>query len=831
MKLKEISAIIKTSFEEAMDKEIKELITDSRKVLHPQDALFIALKGKNRDGHLFIKDAYDKGIRSFLVQEPIDQLLYPDAQFLKVNNTQTALQQIAIAQRNHFHYPVIGITGSNGKTIVKEWLFQILSSAYNIIRSPKSFNSQIGVPLSVWKMSAQENLAIFEAGISQPGEMTQLEKIIRPDIGIFTHIGDAHSEGFLSNTQKIREKLMLFNHAKALIYCKDEPELNEQVVAYRHQIKNTEEDDLNLFTWSYKTAATLRILKQVIEQHTCKIQALYQEETIEITIPFSDAASIENAIHCWCTALLLGLPQAVIQQQMAMLSPVAMRLEVVQGIHNCLLINDTYNSDLSSLHIALDFLAQQKQHSRKTLILSDMLQISKPDAELYEEVAASAAQKNIQRIIGIGPNISKHKNIFRAHKNIRSIFFKSTEAFLKKIHLLTFQQEAILLKGARTFKFENIEKLLEQKLHNTVLEINLSAITNNINVYRSLLPPQVKMMAMVKAFSYGSGSVDIANLLQFMGLDYLAVAYVDEGVTLRRAGITLPIMVMSPNPDAFGRMIFWKLEPEIFNLNALSHFENITKALGVSDYPIHLKLDTGMHRLGFVEDEIAALKQRLIESPYVKVVSIFSHLAGAEDSQLDDYTHDQIRLFKSMSSDLLRILKEKPLLHILNSGGIVRHGEMAHFDMVRLGIGMYGIDSSAQIQNQLQAVGTLKTRIAQLKSLPQGATVGYSRRGVLTRNSLIATVNIGYADGYFRDFGNGNAYMLVRNQKAPLIGSVCMDMCMLDVTDVEGVQEGDEVIVFGKDLTVNQLADWSHTIPYEIMTSISQRVNRVYVND
>lgn len=810
--------------------EIKELIIDSRKVANPEAAMFIALKGGHRDGHSFLQDAYQKGLRAFMVSEPPVAEDFPGAAFLYVQDTLVALQQLAAYNRSLYKIPVIGITGSNGKTIVKEWLFQLLSNPFKVLRSPKSYNSQIGVPLSVWRLQPHHTLAIFEAGISQPGEMNRSERIIHPQIGIFTNIGEAHSEGFMNMRQKINEKLFLFRHAKDLIYCKDHHELHECIVQYCHQIRNNQDEDLKLFTWSQKGEATLRILSIEKNGKQTTINGLYQDRELSIVIPFTDTASIENAIHCWCLMLLLSIPDEEIRAGMSRLHPVAMRLELVHGVDNCTLINDTYNSDLTSLQIALDFLDQQKQHSRKTVILSDMMQIAKPDGDLYEEVAALVSQKNIYRIICIGNALTKHKSSFRKYKKLRSIFFKSTEAFLKKIHLLTFENEAILIKGARAFAFEKIEKLLEQKIHKTVLEIDLSAIHNNLNVYRSLLPSHIKIMVMVKAFSYGSGSYEIANLLQFAGVDYLAVAYADEGIALRKAGIHIPIMVMSPDASAFDRMISWKLEPEIFSIESLNRFTEIAATLNTEDYPIHLKFDTGMHRLGFMPHEVPALARSLKENVRVRAISVFSHLAGSDSPELDGFTMQQSHVFQEMYKTLIGSLPDKPLRHILNSNGITRHPEL-YFDMVRLGIGLYGIDTSHKVAAQLNNIGTLKTTIAQIRELPIGETVSYGRTEKLTRPSKIATVSIGYADGYFRDFGNGKAYMLLHGKKAPVVGTVCMDMCMLDVTDIENAQVGDEVIVFGNDLPVTQLAEWASTIPYEIMTSISQRVNRKYINE
>lgn len=832
MLLSDIQKAIKAEYisKDTDSKEIDELLIDSRKIANADSALFIAIKGSHRDGHQFIADAYQKGVRVFLISEIVEQGLYPYASFLKVNDTVLALQQLAAFHRNKFNFPVIGITGSNGKTIVKEWLFELLSEDYKIVRSPKSYNSQIGVPLSVWGIEEHHNLGIFEAGISQPGEMNRSEKILHPDIGIFTNIGEAHSEGFMNQRQKINEKLALFRQTKELIYCKDHHELNESIVQYAHQVRNMPDNPLRLFTWSQKSDATLRIHSIERELNISIIKATYDGQEISISIPFIDNAYVEDAIHCWCVLLLLKVDNVVIAERMLRLHAVAMRLQLLHGMDNCTIINDTYNSDLTSLQIALDFLEQQRQHPNKTVILSDMLQMGKPDGDLYEEVADLINQKNIHRIICIGPALYKNKAAFRKYKKMRSIFFKSTDELLKKLHMISFENEAILLKGARSFRFEKIEKLLEQKIHKTILEINLTAIRNNLNVYRNLLPAGVKTMAMVKAYSYGSGSYEIANLLQFDGIDYLTVAYVDEGVALRKAGITAPIMVMSPEAAAFDRMISWKLEPEIFSIESLQSFTKIANTFNEQHYPIHIKLDTGMHRLGFMRHELDDLIIALKSNEATKVVSIFSHLAGSDEADFDGFTAEQASSFESMSQYLKDALDIHPLLHLVNSSGITRHPEL-YYDMVRLGIGMYGFDASNTIQSQLQHIGTLKTTIAQIKELSKGETVGYSRKGVLTHQSKIATVSIGYADGYFRDFGNGVGYMLVNGQAAKIIGSVCMDMCMLDISDIENVNVGDEVIVFGSDLPVSTLAAWAKTIPYEIMTSISQRVNRIYVNE
>lgn len=810
------------------NKEIRELVIDSRKINNPEQALFIALPTARRDGHDFIASAYEKGIRNFLVQQDVNCTAYPAANFIRVQDTLAALQKAIAVYRRQFAIPVIGITGSNGKTVVKEWLFQLLGERFNTVRSPKSYNSQIGVPLSVWLMEPDNQLAIFEAGISQPGEMEALEKMIQPTIGIFTNIGEAHSEGFLNRRQKVNEKLVLFKQASQLIYCTDHPDINEGVAQLLHQSRN--DNTLSLFKWSQKQDADLTILSIDHLQHNAIIKARYKEENLSISIPFNDPASIENAIHCWCVLLLLNVPHAVVEEKMANLHVVAMRLELKHGINECTIINDTYNSDLTSLQIALDFLQQQKQHLHHTVVLSDMLQMGKPETELYEEVAELMGRKHIQRFIGVGPSLYKHRSFFRANKKLRSIFFKTTDELLQKFHLLNFDNEAVLLKGARTFRFEKIGRLLEQKIHQTVLSINLSALTHNLNIFRSRLRPGVKTMAMVKAFSYGSGSYEIAHLLQFSGVDYLTVAYTDEGIALRKAGITMPIMVMSPDVMSFDRMIAWKLEPEIYNLRSLQSFLDMAKTLQVAEYPVHIKLDTGMHRLGFVEEEIAALTAHLLQTSLVKVASIFSHLAASEDAGFDDFTELQAQRFRDMSLEISKAIGYEPLMHLCNSAAIARHPSL-HFDMVRLGLGLYGIDGSGELQPLLRQISTLKTTVAQIKNVAAGETVGYGRRGLLHTDSRIATISIGYADGYPRALGNGKAHVLIHGQQAPLVGSVCMDMCMVDVTHIPEAAEGDEATVFGPELPVTRLAEWAETISYEIMTGISQRVKRVYVNE
>jgi len=806
------------------------LATDSRNIEQPERALFIPLRTHLRDGHTYLVDAWHKGVRNFLLSEAMDISQLRDSNIIQVRDTMTALHAIAAANRKQYHIPVIGITGSNGKTVVKEWLYQLLGAAYNIVRSPKSYNSQVGVPLSVWLMEPEHQLAIFEAGISQPGEMERLERVIYPTMGVFTNIGEAHSEGFMNTRQKINEKLLLFRHARQLVYCIDHAELNQCMIQYMHQVRGAgrSQEPLTLMTWSAKQEADLRITQVSRYGPRTTIMALYKGKEVSITIPFTDDASLENAMHCWCVMLLLGRSAAYIKEQMLQLQQVSMRLELRQGINDSTIINDAYNSDLTSLQLALNYLDQQKQHKQHTVIMSDLLQIGRPD--IYDEIAASIGRHGIQRFIGIGPALYKNKSTFRKNKKLRSIFFKSTDDFLKHFHMLTFDKEAILLKGARVFAFEQIAMLLETKVHQTVMSIDLQAMTHNLNVFREELKPGVKTMAMVKAFAYGSGSYEIANLLQYSGVDYLTVAYTDEGVALRKAGIKMPIMVMSPDATSFDRMIAWKLEPELFSFRSLEAFTAIAQTLQVKQYPVHIKLDTGMHRLGFVPGELAELASRIGGNPAIKVASIFSHLAASDDAKEDRFTMQQGRLFEEMSYELMQALPYKPLRHLCNSGGIVRHPAL-HYDMVRLGIGLYGVDSSHRLLGRLKQISTLRTSIAQIHDVPAGDNIGYGHHTIAVHDMRIATICIGYADGYPRSLGNGHGHVLVHGHKAKTVGSICMDMCMVDITLIPDAKEGDEVIVFGRGLPVTQLARWANTIPYEIMTNISQRVKRVYVNE
>ncbi|GAB4495812.1 MAG: bifunctional UDP-N-acetylmuramoyl-tripeptide:D-alanyl-D-alanine ligase/alanine racemase [Saprospiraceae bacterium] len=803
---------------------VEQLLLDSRQITMPVVSLFFALKGARHDGHLYLNDLYQSGVRQFVVNQQIDFEKFPKANILLVENTLDALQKLAAFHRSRFHIPVIGITGSNGKTVVKEWLYQLLAADFNIVRSPKSYNSQIGVPLSVWQMQPEHTLALFEAGISQPGEMERLAAIIRPTIGIFTNIGPAHREGFSSKMQKVEEKMCLFGQVETLIYCRDYEKIDEAV--HNSRLANP------AFAWSKEGKdANLQITE--IQQETTGLTRISgtfrqpggKEISVEsqIEIPFSDAASVENAIHCWAAMHLLGISQEQISTRMRRLEPVEMRLELKAGINRCTLVNDFYNNDLVSLRIALQFAAQRAQAEKFTLILSDILQSGQDKKQLYGKVAAAILEQKVTRLIGIGAEIPVIRESLPPH--FPTTFFPDTEVFLQNLQKVDFSNEVILIKGARPFEFERIARRLEQKAHKTMLEVNLTAMIHNLNVYNKLLKPGTKMLAMVKASGYGSGSAEVAKLLEFHKVDYLGVAYADEGIELRLAGVKLPILVLNPEPASFDALYRYGLEPEVYSLPLLDEliaFSGSEKRLSV-----HLKLDTGMHRLGFESADIQALVKKLKQFPNLEVKSVFSHLAASDAARHDDFTHRQAAAFSEMFEKIKAALGYAPLRHIVNTGGIARFPEY-HFDMVRLGIGLYGIDSSG-LQEQLRVVNTLKATVSQVKNIAPGETVGYNRNsGVLDLPRRIATISIGYADGLLRLAGGGRFSVLIRGQKAPTIGNVCMDMTMVDVTDIAAVMEGDEAIIFGVNPRVEELAACLQTIPYEVFTNISERVKRVY---
>jgi alanine racemase len=810
--IREIWQIINAGGIIETDDFISVLLTDSRRITNASKGLFFALNGR-RNGHEFVAEVYAAGVRNFVVTHQ-SGIKMPDANFLLVDDVLDALQKLAAYHRNRFNFEVIGITGSNGKTIVKEWLYQLLIADKTIVRNPKSYNSQIGVPLSVWQITDKDDLGIFEAGISTVNEMERLEAIIKPSIGVLTHIGPAHDEGFKSRKEKVLEKLKLFTHCKLLIHNYD------QLMEYKKHIPVK-----NRFSWSRRfNQADLYVFAETVISRNYYLRAKYKGKEIECLIPFLDEASVENAIVCWATMLAMGYSPVEVDKRIERLSPVSMRLELKNGINDCSVIDDSYNSDVQSLEIALNFLNQQNQHPTRTLILSDIYQSGLEQGVLYRQVADMIKSRKVNKFVGVGEALSAHQDYFKTEKKY---FYPDTATLIQRLNELNFDNETILIKGARSFEFERISSALSLKAHETVMEISLNALLNNLNFYKSKLKPDVKIMTMVKAFSYGSGTFEVANMLQYNKVDYLAVAYIDEGVALRQAGITLPVMVLNPELSAFDKLREYKLEPEIFSFNLLDEFIKYAQSHHLTNYPVHLKIDTGMHRLGFEEHDIDALCDLVEDNRYIKVQSVFSHLVASDAPQHDDFTKKQIKRFEKAFTRIEKALGYKVIKHISNTGGIIRWPS-AHFDMVRLGIGLYGIGASvAAGSGVLQPIATLKTSISQIRKVAANETIGYNRNGKLNHNGKIATVRIGYADGYLRAFGNGVGKMLIKGKLVPTVGNISMDMTMLDVSNLD-VREGDDVIVFNDQLTIEELAREIGTIPYEILTNISQRVKRVY---
>jgi len=791
---------------------IENISIDSRSLHNGNGTLFFAINGINHDGHDYIPTLLSEHNVVYFVVEKLPVELHPNANFLVVKNTIDALQRLATYHRGLFDFPVIGITGSNGKTIIKEWLHFLLSPDYNIIRSPKSYNSQVGVPLSVLGINENNNLGIFEAGVSTINEMENLQRIIQPTIGILSNIGSAHDEGFLDVGQKIKEKLKLFTSVSVLILNK-----NKTIEAFLNP-------KIKTFTWSSDDGkADVFVMAKEVGEST-ELKVTHNELCFKIKIPFHDQASIENAIQCLMAMLYFGYDHEVINERMQLLYPVEMRLKVKNGINNTTLIDDSYSSDFQSLKIALDFLENQKQHKKKTLILSDIIQSGLITEELYSKVSQLIISNKITRVIAIGKTISEYKNKFP-----NCIAFNATKDFIDAFEKLSFENENILIKGARHFHFEEIVALLEEKTHETVLEINLNAISHNLNFYKSKLDSKTKMMVMVKAFGYGNGGFEIAKLLSHHKVDYLGVAFADEGIALKNDGIDLPIMVLNPESTSFSAIIQHQLEPEIYSLKGLNSFLKIAEQKKLKHFPIHIKLDTGMHRLGFQESDLPELISKLKENNTVEVKSILSHMATSDDLEHKDFALSQLELFEKLSSYLMKELKIHPIRHILNTSGISNYPQ-GQYDMVRLGIGLYGISNDEEEQKYLENVGTLKSVISQIRVIQKGESVGYGRRFIADKETKIATIPIGYADGISRHLGNGVGYVTIKSKRAPIVGSVCMDMLMVDISDID-CKEGNEVIIFGEDPSVIQIAKLLGTIPYEILTSISQRVKRIFFRE
>ncbi len=798
--------------------EIRHLSLDSRRIHHAKHSVFIAIKGDRHNGHSFIKDAYQQGVRNFIISEDSRFLQEKKVNYIKVAHSVDALQKIAKAHREKFNFPVIGITGSNGKTTVKEWLFQLLQSAFNVTRSPKSYNSQIGVPLSIWNFSPTTELGIIEAGISAPTEMKRLAEIVSPTMGVFTSIGSAHQENFASISDKINEKLALFEHSQSLIVCSAHQEIIE---AAQQKLPSTQ-----LITWGKNTSDFLVIKRTETQKNRSLITAEFEQKEFTFEVPFKDRASIENVCHAITTALFLGVSPEVIQQEVSDLQPLEMRLESKKGKFNTTLINDYYSADLNSLEIALDVLNYQHQHPKKTLILSELVESGLPAQEMITQIAHLLNTNKIERVIAVGPQLEK------LNQQLTQQWFRhynSTTELLEDIRKIKFRNEAILIKGARKFQFEKVSRWLEERNHETTLEVNLTAIVHNLNYFKGLLQPNTRLMVMVKALSYGTGVYELANVLAYHNVDYLAVAYVDEGIELRKAGIQLPIMVLSPHDSELDIALHYRLEPEIYSLEMLDALVDSVSEEDLKSAKIHICLDTGMRRLGFQPDEIPALTARLQRFPQLQVAAIYTHLVATDDATHDAFTHQQVSNYQAMLNQLLPILPNHPILHVLNSGGIQRFPEY-QFDMVRLGIGLHGIGVAPEFQANLRPAARLKTTISQVKSVCKGETIGYSRAGIAQKDGKTATISIGYADGVSRQLGNGKGVFYINGQAVRTIGNICMDMTMLDVSDLD-VSIGDEVIIFDENHTVIDLAAQLNTIPYEILTSISQRVKRIFYHE
>ena len=819
------------------DAQIGWLLTDSRSLCFPEETLFFALKTQRNDGHRYIQDLYRRGVRNFVVENnsqfSILNSQFENANFLVVPSPLAALQRLAERHRDEFDIPIVGLTGSNGKTMVKEWLYQLLSPQFSVTRSPKSFNSQIGVPLSVWLLNEQTEIGLFEAGISQMGEMEALCDIIQPTIGVLTSLGAAHQENFRSLEEKCMEKMRLFEGAKVIAYNSDDDTISRCLRRSGFKGEKIGWSRENISAPLYIENISLTSHPSPLTSHPSPLTSItyiYKGTRGQYTLPFFDEASLQCSFACAAVALYLGVTIEQLAERMAHLEPVAMRLEVKEGQHGCTLINDSYNSDVNSLDIALDFMSR-REGTQRTLILSDIFQSGKTDEELYAEVNALCMKRGVGRLIGVGPRITAQASLF----TLQCSFFTSTDELLQSDLLHQLHDEVILIKGARPFGFDHITERLEQKVHETILEVNLNAVVDNLNYYRSFLKPETKLVCMVKADAYGAGAVEVAKTLQEHRVDYLAVAVADEGVTLRHNGITQNIMIMNPEMTAFKTMFDYDLEPEVYSFRLMDALIRAAEQQGITGWPVHIKLDTGMHRLGFdPEKDIDEVIRRLKSQNAIIPRSVFSHFVGSDSDDFDNFSAMQFQKFDVASQKLQSAFSHKILRHMDNSAAI-QHFPERQLDMCRLGLGLYGYDpratENAVSPAALRPVSTLKTTILQLRNVPKEETVGYSRKGILTRDSVIAAIPIGYADGLNRHLGRGACYCLVNGQKAPYVGNICMDVAMIDVTDIPNVHEGDMVEIFGEHLPASVLSDVLQTIPYEVLTSVSNRVKKVYFQD
>lgn len=810
--------------ENQKERKINWLLTDSRSLCFPEETLFFALKSQRNDGHRYIEELYHRGVCNFVVEQTEGLGHLKHACLLKVSNTLDALQNLASYHRHQFNIPVIAITGSNGKTTVKEWLYQVLSPDHNLCRSPRSYNSQVGVPLSLWLINRHTDIAVIETGISKPGEMERLNKIVKPTVGVITNVGQAHQENFLSLQIKCTEKMMIFKGCQTAVL-----NLHNSTIS---QCASTLPENVRRMAWNTASGAGINdtdvIIREVVKDgNKATVKFEYQNELGQYTIPFIDDAAIENSITCFTTCLSIGMQTDVIAKRMEKLEPVAMRLEVKDGINGCTIINDTYNSDIHSLNIALDFMSRRPdtKEQKRTLILSDILQSGESARSLYSRVAQMAQNKGIEKIIGVGEKISECVDYFNIEDKH---FFRTTDDLIASDVFKNLHNEFILIKGARQFRFDKLSDRLTLKVHQTILEINLNALVDNLNYYRQFKKPETKMVCMVKASAYGIGSVEASKTLQDHGVDYLAVAVADEGAELRNAGITANIMVMNPEMTSFKMLFDYRLEPEVFNFDILEALIRAAEKEGITNFPIHIKIDTGMHRLGFnAQTDMERLIDRLKRQSALVPCSVFSHFVGSDADGFDDFSKLQFSRYKEAAEKLQQAYGHKIIRHICNSAGI-EHFPQYHLDMVRLGLGLYGINP--RNNEIIHNVCTLKTTILQIRDVPAGDSIGYSRKTFVNRPSRVAAIPIGYADGLNRKLGNRNCYCLVNGKKAPYLGNICMDVCMIDVTDID-CKEGDHAVIFGDDLPVTVLSDVLDTIPYEVLTGISTRVQRIYIQE
>lgn len=796
------------------DAPITQLVIDSRTAAPTDATLFIALKGERQDGHRYLKELEARGLRHALVNEgaAVD---VPGLDLVVVPDTWSALQQLAAWHRKQYEYPVIGITGSNGKTVVKEWTFQALGNTEHVVRSPGSWNSQVGVPLSVWEMGPQHTIALFEAGISMPGEMQRLADIIAPGIGVFTNIGPAHGEHFPGgDAHKAREKALLFKDSAAVVHCRDH-------AVVRKALEETCAASALAPCWSRKVDAFVRVVGDERQENDTRMTVVHRGSEQVVTIPFSDAASVENALHVITLLLHLGHSLAWVAARMATLRPVEMRLRMTAGVHDITLIDDSYSNDLASLGIALDHMVRVSHGRDRVVVVSDILEGGGDERAQYVTMSRQLASAGVKRVFGVGPALARNAPLFPMELHT----YMDAAALLRAVDPSTFAGAAVLVKGARTFQLEQVVERWQERVHGTVLEVDLDALRHNLHHYRAIAGPEVKLMAMVKAFGYGSGALELARTMAHERVEYLGVAYADEGIELRQQGIETPVLVMNPEPVPLETLHRFRLEPEVFDRRSME--EAITFAMRTADeVRVHIKLDTGMHRLGFMPHELEWVLDTLRIADRLRVSSILSHLAASEDPQHDAFTQGQIALFSSMAQRITEVLGYRPLWHIANSGAITRFPQ-ARFDMVRLGIGLHGVGANAKESAQLLPTATLRTVVAQVKDIPAGDSVGYGRRAIAPAPMRIAILPIGYADGLSRRLGNGGGRVWIHGRPARFVGSICMDMCMVEVTDIV-CSPGDDAIVFGAEHPLQDFARDLGTIPYEALTSISTRVRRVY---